>query len=100
MSEHKRKVRTLWFKARSYGWGWTPATWQGWAITALYALLFTLSLLVFLGWMGAATESGANARDITLGVLELLIVLGILTYSLFRICLKFGEAPSWRWGKK
>lgn len=100
MSEHKRKVRTLWFKAKEYGWGWVPVTWQGWAITALYTLLFTLSTLVFLGWLGAATEAQANIRDIVFGILEFLIVAGILTYSLFRICTRYGEAPSWRWGRK
>ena len=25
-----------WFKRKLYGWGWTPARWQGWAITLLY----------------------------------------------------------------
>jgi hypothetical protein len=27
----------LWFKAKNYGWGWYPITWQGWLITGLYA---------------------------------------------------------------
>ena len=99
MSEHKRKGRKLWFKAKEYGWGWFPITWQGWAVTIAYALLFTLSFLVFFGWIGAASESRVDTRDFVFGVLEFLIVLGILTYSLFRICMRYGEAPSWRWGK-
>nr|MBP7805039.1 hypothetical protein [Candidatus Paceibacterota bacterium] len=28
--------RKYWFKAKQYGWGWYPATWQGWAILAMY----------------------------------------------------------------
>ena len=100
MSEHKRKVRTLWFRAKEYGWGWYPISWQGWAITVLYALLFTFTFLVFFGWAGAASEAHAGVRDIVFGVLEFLIVIGILSYTLFRACTKWGEKPGWRWGKK
>lgn len=100
MSEHKRKVRKLWFRAKEYGWGWFPISWQGWAVTVLYALLFTFSFLVFFGWVGAATESRIDLRETLFGVLEFLAVLAVLSYSLYRICRKFGEEPTWRWGKK
>jgi len=26
----------LWFKAKRYGWGWTPACWQGWLVLGVY----------------------------------------------------------------
>ena len=30
-----------WFGPKTgFGWGWTPVTWQGWAITALFLILF------------------------------------------------------------
>jgi len=100
MSKHKRKARKLWFRAREFGWGWFPISWQGWAITVLYALLFTFTFLIFFGWVGAAAESRFELRDVIFGVLEFLVVLGLLSYSLFRICTKWGEAPKWRWGRK
>ena len=100
MSKNKRKPRTLWFRAKDYGWGWFPITWQGWLVTALYAALFTLSCLLFFGWVGAAAESRAGAREIVFGVIEFLLVLGILSYSLYRICMKWGEKPEWRWGRE
>ena len=28
-----------WFKRKLYGWGWTPATWQGWFAIGVYVLL-------------------------------------------------------------
>ena len=28
----------LWFKAKMFGWGWYPITWQGWLITILYVI--------------------------------------------------------------
>jgi len=100
MSEHKRKVRKLWFRAKEFGWGWFPISWQGWLVTVIYALLFTISFLIFFGWVGAATESQIGLRDLMFGILEFLVVIGLLSYSLFRICTKFGEEPKWRWGNK
>ncbi len=26
----------LWFKAKKFGWGWTPCSWEGWTVTGLY----------------------------------------------------------------
>ena len=100
MSEHKRKARKLWFRAKDFGWGWFPVSWQGWAITVVYALLFTISFLIFFSWIGAAVESRVETRDVVFGILEFLAVIGILSYSLYRVCLRFGEKPEWRWGRK
>lgn len=25
----------LWFKAKNYGWGWYPVTWEGWTVTII-----------------------------------------------------------------
>lgn len=100
MSEHKRKARKLWFRAKEFGWGWFPISWQGWAVTVFYALLFTIAFLIFFGWVGAAAESRVGARDIIFGVLEFAGIIALLSYSLYRVCVRFGEKPSWRWGKK
>ena len=35
----KDNPRGYWFKARLYGWGWTPATWQGWLVLAIWLVL-------------------------------------------------------------
>lgn len=36
-----------WFKRKLYGWGWTPATWQGWIITCIYiGLVILLALTI------------------------------------------------------
>lgn len=33
-----------WFRPKKYGWGFTPVSWQGWALTVGYvALVFGLS---------------------------------------------------------
>ncbi|MBU1292737.1 hypothetical protein KJ819_01570 [Patescibacteria group bacterium] len=100
MSKATRKERKLWFRAKDYGYGWYPITWQGWVITALYAIAFTSTVLIFGAWAGAAVEANADLREAVFGVLEFLIVLALLSYSLFRVCTRFGEKPEWRWGKK
>ena len=28
----QQQTTKYWFKAKTYGYGWTPATWQGWGI--------------------------------------------------------------------
>jgi hypothetical protein len=34
-----------WFAPRRYGWGLTPVSWQGWALTAAYvAAVFALAI--------------------------------------------------------
>ena len=82
--------RTLWFKARRYGWGWTPITWQGWLTLLIYAaVVFGTSAIV----------RGSNATDpITLALLT--GVVFIATCTLLTICVLKGEKPGWNWGKK
>ena len=26
---------SMWFRPKTIGWGWSPASWEGWAVTAL-----------------------------------------------------------------
>lgn len=61
-----------WFgPKRSFGWGWTPITWEGWALTALMLIAVLGAFLVF-GRSPAATY-------ITIGVTAVFLVLVILT---------------------
>ncbi len=77
----------LWFKRKLYGWGWTPATWQGWAVTLAY-----IALIVALGL--TLDESSSDREALFMFVLPLLI----LTTLLLTICYKKGEKPRWTWG--
>ena len=33
------KKKKLWFKAKNYGWGWYPASREGWLVTGAYLLI-------------------------------------------------------------
>lgn len=76
------KTRKLWFKAKIYGWGWYPVTWQGWLITCIFVILilitpFSLEKQPFLFFLW----------------------FGVLILALILTCKINGEKPRWRWGK-
>ena len=78
-----------WFKRKLYGWGWYPATWQGWLLVVLYiALLWLFTLTV---------DENSSSKEIffTFGLPAVL-----LTVTLIRICYRKGEKPKWQWGLK
>lgn len=77
-----------WFKRKWYGWGWTPARWQGWAVIGVwFVLVLGLSLTL--------DEDSPNREVFFTFVLPLIL----LTLTLIRICYKKGEKPHWQWGK-
>jgi hypothetical protein len=83
-------MKNFWFKAKNYGWGWHPATWQGWLITLGYVVV---AVLVARG----ADSASPSASDTLYGVTLPLVVL---TAALIAVCWKTGEKPEWRWGGK
>ncbi len=81
-------MERLWFKAKQYGWGWYPATWEGWLVTLGYiAAVFSLFNIV--------ETSHRTAMQV---FTSFFIPFAILTAILLAVCFKMGEKPSWRWG--
>ena len=78
----------LWFKAKTYGWGWYPCTWQGWLVILLWVIIFSTGLTVFEKYF---TESE---------IIYYFIFVTISVLILLYICYKKGEKPGWRWGNK
>lgn len=79
----------MWFKAKLYGWGWVPVTWEGWALTAVYVV----TLFGIFNDIDKKVQSGSN---ILIG--NILCFVG-LTLFFMVICYLTGEKPRWRWGK-
>ncbi|MCK9684343.1 hypothetical protein [Scleromatobacter humisilvae] len=74
-----------WFKAKTYGWGWGPATtWQGWLVYACFIALLAGSAVLF-----------RPDRD----PLGFALAVAGLCAALVGICLLKGEKPGWRWGR-
>lgn len=83
----KNNPEGYWFKAKCFGWGWTPVTWQGWAITIGYIALIVLFSLTI------DEQSPRNEIAFTFA-----LPVVFLTLIFIRIAYKKGEKPHWRWG--
>ena len=77
--------KKLWFSAKRYGYGWTPLTWEGWFVIAVYVLLFV--------WV---IKDISHTKEISLWfILKVFaLILTLLTITYVK-----GEPPKWRWGK-
>lgn len=88
----KDNPKGYWFKRKLYGWGWTPAKWQGWCVIFFY-IVFVLGLVfVREEAIPENPDSGSNFLTFALPIIILTILLIIVGY------LK-GEKPRWQWGK-
>jgi hypothetical protein len=76
------KNNKIWFVNKTYGYGWTPSTWEGWLVVLILLILF-IPLAIYIEY------------NVILGMIGILFITGLLIY----ICYKKGEKPSWRWGK-
>ena len=77
----KEKKKKLWFRAKCFGWGWYPCSWEGWLVLLIWVIsLFTIIKRNY-------------------GGLENFIFVFISVLILIWICYKTGEKPGWRWGK-
>jgi len=83
-------MKKLWFKAKRYGWGWYPSSWEGWIVTLLYLLFFAVLFV--------RTNSYADSGNSYVTGYVVHIVLA--TAALILICYYKGEKPGWHWGDK
>jgi hypothetical protein len=84
----KNNPQKYWFRAKWFGWGWTPATWQGWIAT-----IILVGTIVF--FSQTLTET-ASFSDVLLGFL---LPTGLVTSAFIYLAYKTGEKPRWSWGK-
>ncbi len=76
-----------WFKRKLYGWGWTPATKEGWLLIVGYAV-FVIGLVLCFEKQIIAYSS------------QYLFIVALLMILFLGIIVKKGESPKWQWGKK
>jgi hypothetical protein len=81
----------LWFKAKRYGWGWQPSSWEGWLVLGIYVT----SLII---WNAVLIEY--DGLDIAAAGIFSFPAIFIATGALLAICYWKGEKPRWRWGGK
>ena len=78
-----------WFKRKLYGWGWTAAKPQGWAVIIIFVII-TLLL----------TSRITENMSTEVVVKQFLIPFILLTIGLIYICYAKGEKPRWQWGQQ
>lgn len=83
-------MQRLWFRAKTYGYGWTPATWEGWLVVFGFVALAVANFVR----IDRASHSGSDT------LITFVPQTFVLTALLILIAYKTGEKPGWRWGKK
>lgn len=83
----KDNPKHLWFKAKLFGWGWTPATWQGWITLIIY--------LVLVFFISSQINESINTEKV---IFTFILPLIILTAAFIILVVKKGEKPKWSWG--
>ncbi len=77
-----------WFKRKLYGWGWTPATKEGW-----FTILIFIALVM---WISFDVDRIEKPTGIKLAVFFIKIIASVII--LITICYYKGEKPKWQWG--
>lgn len=77
---HYRVRPGYWFAPKLFGWGGTPVTWQGWAVTALFVGLIALGV----------TQMPGTALRLAVAVPLILAFLWIVVTKTDRL--------GWHWG--
>jgi ACR3 family arsenite efflux pump ArsB len=81
--------KKLWFKAKTYGWGWTPCSWEGWVVVLLYIVVITIHSINIEKFTTSETDV----------IINFVIPLVINTIFLIIISYVKGEKPQWRFRK-
>ncbi|MEZ4103412.1 MAG: hypothetical protein R3B55_02570 [Candidatus Paceibacterota bacterium] len=89
----KDNPKGYWFKRKIYGWGWTPARWQGWVVIVLYIALILILVTSREEYIPGNDMSGSNFLTFAFPIILLTIFLLVVVY-------KKGEPPKWTWGLK
>ena len=82
------KMKKYWFKAKRYGYGWYPATWQGWLILLVYIAIVALNFY-------RIDLVSHSASDVLINFISQTLILTII---LIIVCAATGEKARWRWG--
>jgi len=84
-------VTRYWFKPKRYGYGATPVTWEGWAVTGAGIAIILVASLLLSDWSAVGLANWiAFVAVVTITVAALSIVSARMTDGVWR----------WRWGNE
>lgn len=81
-------MKEVWFKNKTHGYGWQPASWQGWLVTVLF--------FVAVVFVAMQIPKKPTYNDILVYSAEFLLLL----FFMIVVCIHTGEKPEWRWNGK
>jgi len=84
-------MERYWFKAKRYGYGWTPATWEGWVVFLVWLVAF-IRLTAFFSVQMQISGPG--------NVYWYVPLVFLITGALVWVSWAKGEPARWRWGEK
>ncbi len=88
MDVRNQDNKKLWFKAKRYGYGWYPCTWQGWGVLTMYIFALFNTFLI----------ADRHAHSVSDSLMNFFPQAYVLTAFLIIICDAKGEKAKWRWG--
>lgn len=77
-----------WFKRKAYGWGWVPATWEGWLSLVVFLCVYVVIFVPFV------SKQAIRAEDVSI----LSLRIGCWIVALLGLCYVTGEKAKWQWG--
>lgn len=77
-------MTAYWFKPKRYGWGATPVTWQGWAVTLASALVMVAVSLYLLNFRSS-------------WALAVLLIFDAFAIAILTIVCRRKTDGEWRW---
>lgn len=84
----KDNPKRYWFRRKIWGWGWVPATWEGWLVLAWFVAVIV--------WNFFRIDSASHSVSDTLinYIPQTALALLVLVF----VCIWTGEPPKWMWG--
>lgn len=84
-------MQKYWFKQKRYGYGASPSSWQGWALTIGYVVV----LAAMCAWVAERATRGESS------IVTMLALTTVLTVIFVGIAWRTTEGGfRWRWGDK
>lgn len=84
-----------WFRPKTYGYGATPTTWEGWLAIAVYVVVVAALTLPLFAWPAGMPAGAAFSQVLTWAIL-----MALLTLAFVRVTrAKTDGQWRWRWGK-
>ncbi len=79
--------KQLWFRRKTYGYGWTPANKNGWLATLIFLILFIGPISLYSNYIKQEVFPW-----------KIVLYWFVLTAAFLVLCYKTGETPKWQWG--